>query len=349
MNLSERIARANTLLSPHATPHEGKLGRPFYEPLDDRFPFARDRDRIRETNAFRKLAGKTQVFVAGVSHHYRNRMTHTLEVSDASRNVCSSLGLNEYVAEAIALVHDIGHPPFGHQGEEVLDFLLGQSGEHFNHNLQGFRTVTLLERPYDTIPGLNLNHEVTNGMLKNGLHHPETGEKVTHVLEAKVVDSGDRAAYVGHDTQDGLKGDIFSVEQLSDVPLCGEIIATVGTRARAIRREIFSTLLGDLKQTSYPSMWTDQPVIRMSDAMAAKRDELYAFLKDMMYSHPKVHAKREEGQNTIVKLFHAYKNNPPDGVLALERLTSCSRERAVADFIAGMDDAYLMQEGAKIA
>jgi len=276
-------------------------------------------------------------------------MTHTVRITVESRNVANTLSRNEYLAETIALAHDIGHPPFGHQGEEVLNELLGKTGESFNHNLQGFRIVTQLERPYEDIRGLNLNREVTNGMLKNGLHHPETGETVEHTLEANVVDVCDRIGYIAHDAQDGLKGGIFSVAQLSDVPLCRDVIGAVGTRARAIRRGILDVLLGDLKKTSYESMLGKKPVIRMSDAMAAQRDELYAFLKENMYSHPKVHAKREVGQRMIEKVFHTYTDIPPPEVIDLESFMICSRERAVADYIAGMSDVFLMDEGAKIA
>lgn len=351
MNVFERMSRANELLSPHATPHEGKLGRLYPQPMDDRFPFARDRDRIIETNAFRRMDGKTQVYVDGVSDHFRNRLTHTLEIAGESRNVANSLGLNEHLVEALALAHDIGHPPIGHQGEEILnELLLARAIKGgFNHNLQGYRIVTWLERPYLDIPGLNLNQEVTNGMLKNGLIHPVTQKPVEHGPEAHVVDNCDRAGYVAHDTQDGLKGELFHVDQLADVPLCRDIIREVGREARTIRAGILRVLLSDLKQTSYASMQGPKPVIGMSPAMAAQRDELYAFLKEHMYSHPKVHVRRQEGQAVIKKLFHSYINDPPQAVLDRERMYSCSRERATADYIAGMSDGFLMQEGAKIA
>jgi len=348
MNLSERIERANELLHPRATPHQGKLGRVYPEPIDERFPFERDRARIIETNAFRRMDGKTQVFVDGVSDHYRNRLTHTLEVADTSRGMARALRMNEDLTEAIALVHDIGHPPFGHQGEEVLNDLLREK-KGFNHNLQGYRIVTRIESPYAGREGLNLNQEITEGMLKNGLKHPLTKQTVTHTLEAKIVDACDRVAYVAHDTQDGLSAKLFTTEQLAEVPLAREIMRNVGTTARAVRAGLLRVFLSDMHHVSEATLEGDNPSICMSAAMAAQRDQLYAFLKQHMYGNPLVHAKRQDGQKMITLLYRAYVANPPERVLEMQEKLHCSLERATADYIAGMSDSFLLSEAAKIA
>lgn len=348
MNVRERMSRANELLSPHATPHEGVLGRVFPEELDERFPFERDRDRILETDSFRSMAGKTQVFVKRIAEDYRNRLTHTLEVTAAARGIARALKLNEDLTEAIALVHDIGHPPFGHQGEEVLNELLRAHGG-FNHNVQGYRLVTRIESPYAGKQGLNLNREITNGMLKNGLKDPMTGGTVTHTLEANVVDACDRVAYVAHDAQDGLISGVFAADRLRETALGRDVMERVGTEARAIRAGLLRVLLADMHHASAATLETDAPRITMTDAMAARREELYAFLKANMYGNPMVHAKRKEGQEMIELLFHAYVAHPPEEVLALEQRLHCSRERAAADHIGSMSDYLLLQEAGKIA
>jgi dGTPase len=174
--LADRIAQANALLSPRAVPHEGRLGRGVEEPEDAiRFPFQRDRDRIIHASAFRRLQGKTQVFVSGEDDHVRTRLTHTMEVAQIARDLARALRLNEDLAECIALAHDLGHPPFGHAGEAALDRWMREHGGRFEHNEQSFRVITLLEKHAAAVPGLNLHREVEEGLLKHSARHPISG------------------------------------------------------------------------------------------------------------------------------------------------------------------------------
>ena len=228
--LKDRLAAANTLLAPYAVPHEGVLGRTYPEAPDGtRFPFQRDRDRIIHTQAFRRLKGKTQVFVAGThgstqlttSDHVRTRLTHTMEVAQISRDIARTMGLNEDLAEAVALSHDLGHPPFGHAGEEALDRWMKKHGGSFEHNIQSHRVVTVLAEHSTQFPGLNLHQEILEGILKHRTPHDGgivSGEMVsgewshsrshdltTHhspSLEAQIVNLSDEIAYTGHDCED---------------------------------------------------------------------------------------------------------------------------------------------------
>jgi len=349
MNLSEQMASANGLLAPYATPHQGTLGRPRQEhPNPFEFPFLDDCNRITETNAFKRLGRKTQVYVSNVSDHFHTRLTHTLDVANGSRRVARGLRLNEDHAEASALVHDIGHPPFGHQGEEMLDELVQPFGLHFNHNLHGFRLVEIIE-------GLNLQREITNGMLKNGLTHPVTGERVRHTLEAKVVDVMDRVTYIAHDTRDGLIGTLFTIDQLKDTRLGRDAIelseAWGSAEPKGVRKAIREILIDDLIVTS-ESLLSSQPSlesIRLSDKMTPKREELYAFLKTNMYGNPRVHERREEGQRMIAKVFRHYLAQPPKEVIDRQRRFDCSLQQAIVDYLAGMTDTFLLEQAAQIA
>lgn len=349
MNLSEQMASANGLLAPYATPHQGSLGRPRQEhPNPFEFPFLDDCNRITETNAFKRLSRKTQVYVSNISDHFHTRLTHTLDVANGSRRVARGLRLNEDHAEASALVHDIGHPPFGHQGEEALDELVQPYGMRFNHNLHGYRLV-------ETIESLNLQREITHGMLKNGLNHPVTGEMVDHTLEAKVVDVMDRITYIAHDTRDGLIGELFVLEQLKDTRLGRDAIeraeATGPAEPKRIRTAIREMLIDDLVVTSEGLLQSDPSLssIRLSSDMAPRREELYAFLKENMYRNPRVHERRQEGQRMIRKLFHYYLAHPPKEVTGHQRRLDCSMEQAIVDYMAGMTDTFLLSQAAQIA
>ncbi|HLD71473.1 MAG TPA: dNTP triphosphohydrolase, partial [Candidatus Peribacteraceae bacterium] len=179
-DLKERLAAANSLLAPYAVPHQGLLGRVHKEADDEtRFPFQRDRDRIIHTQAFRRLKGKTQVFVTGDTNfgtdHYRTRLTHTLEVAILSRDMARTLGLNEDLAESVALAHDLGHPPFGHAGEEALDHWMHDYDLHFEHNAQSLRLATILEQHSSQWQGLNLNREILEGLQKHRTPHDQSG------------------------------------------------------------------------------------------------------------------------------------------------------------------------------
>ena len=202
---------------------EGKHPEPEH---DMRTAFQRDRDRIIHTQAFRRLEYKTQVFVNHEGDHYRTRLTHTIEVSQIARSIARALGLNEELAEAVALAHDLGHPPFGHAGEKVLDELMEEHGG-FEHNLQALRIVEVLEKRYPSFPGLNLTWETREGIIKY-LHRYEgsmpTGmtNTISPSLEAQVVDVADEIAYNNHDLDDGLSSRLFDLQDVLDARLWHE-------------------------------------------------------------------------------------------------------------------------------
>ncbi|MBI3618819.1 dNTP triphosphohydrolase [Candidatus Peregrinibacteria bacterium] len=237
------MAEANALLAPYAVPYEGRLGRVTLEPEDrTRFPFQRDRDRIIHTQAFRRLQGKTQVFVAGEGDHYRTRLTHTMEVAQIGRDLARALSLNEDLTECIALAHDLGHPPFAHAGEESLDAWMRGHGLSFEHNEQSLRLVTLLEEHASRIPGLNLNREVLEGLEKHSKHL----EGRSHTLEAQVVNMADEIAYTGHDCDDGLRAGFFSIEDISSLALAKKAMDLIAPRGTALRGGIIHLLVTDL-------------------------------------------------------------------------------------------------------
>ncbi len=353
MNLSERIIQADEKLASYATPHEGKLGRVVPEPDDRyRFAFERDRHRIAETNAYRRMSGKTQVFANGTSDHFRTRLTHTGEVSNVGRTIARVLNLNEDHVEASILVHDIGHPPFGHEGEDTLEMLLQEGYETgFNHNIQGYRLVTAIEHRDPRYKGLNLMREITNGMLKNGLKHPATRQIVEHTLEARVADVADRIAYLAHDIEDGLSSGILKIGKLRESPLADEIIRKVGPDPAMIRAELLRFIPADVIETSAKLLETDHSIeaIRASNDVARGRDELYQVLKKNLYSSEEVQGPRRYGREMIIRLFRQYMKTPPAEVIDLQRRTEEPLHRAVADYIAGMTDSFALRMGMQIA
>jgi dGTPase len=347
---TDRIHQWNSLLAAAAVPFGITLGRMLDEPEDDmRFPFQRDRGRIIHSPAFRRLQGKTQVFVSGEGDHYRTRLTHTMEVAQISRDVARALRLNEDLAECIALAHDLGHPPFGHAGEAALDAWMrtrpdGQAG--FEHNLQSYRIVTLLEPHAAGAPGLNLNREVLFGLLKHAspdqaLLMGTNGFRVT--LEARLVDLADRIAYTGSDVDDGLRAGLFSRADLAALPLAAEAATRSQLRGTYIRGAIIDALVRDV--VDQVSAFVDDPtatadVIRHSPAIARQLADIQSFLREKMYSHPRVVTGTADGQAIIAKLCEQMAASPNSKVLDIQRLTGSSLTDAVKDYVAGMTDAF---------
>ena len=358
-SLPDRIAQANSLLAPYAVPHGTSLGREHQEEEDaTRFPFQRDRDRIIHTQAFRRLKHKTQVFVVGKGDHYRTRLTHTMEVAQISRDMARSLGFNEDLAECIALAHDLGHPPFAHAGEEALREEMERHQLHFEHNLQSLRIVTLLEERSKTYPGLNLNREVLEGLMKHQTTFDtaeDHGLARAPTLEAQMVNLADEIAYTAHDTDDGLRAEVLTMEGLQHVPLFAEALELSSRKKTEVRGSIIHLLVTDVYRETEKRLKREH--VSSLEAVYAAREALASFSEDMqnklrrlreclslgLYQSPAVLKHSAEGQAVIRRLFRAYAASPPEKVLALQRRTGSALPEAIKDYIAGMTDGFALE------
>lgn len=354
-----RLKRAQELLAPYAVPLNGYAGR--VHPDEEhgvRFAFQRDRDRIINAQAFRRLQGKTQVFVSGGDDHFRTRLTHTMEVTQVARNIARTLSLNEDLAECIALAHDLGHPPFGHAGEAALNAWLRDHGLHFEHNEQSYRLVTLLEQHSDRYTGLNLNKEVLAGLLKHTSPHERppaisTPSSPLISLEAYIVNLADEIAYTAHDCEDGIRAKLFSAEDLHHLSLFKEAHEEASRRSTPLRGAIIRLLVKDayamarefiaehaiLKREDLIGL----PAFDFSPAIRSDLRSLRSFLWDNMYSHPDVAMPTERGTQCIRTLCDLYLKNPPYKVLVLQERTKSSLVEAIKDYVAGMTDAFAMK------
>jgi dGTPase len=357
-------------LAPFAQHSGDSRGRLHPEPEHPyRTAFARDRDRILHSRAFRRLEYKTQVFVYHEGDHYRNRLTHTLEGSQIARTLARALRLNEDLSEAIVLAHDLGHTPFGHAGEAVLDRLLDADGG-FDHNRQTLRIVDWLEDRYPAFRGLNLTHETREGVLKHGCHWPHpvpVPERLAQPsLEAQLADHADEIAYLNHDLDDGLRSGLLSPAQLAEAPLWRE--ASEGTRQRLgdVAEPVFHAqvivallngLVTELIEASAARLaasgvasgddvraWP-QPLVGFPPEVEAQRRALKSFLYENLYHHPRVLELSRRAEETLGDLYHAYRADPallPEHVLA--RFAEEGEARAIADYIAGMTDRFALSE-----
>lgn len=358
-------------LAPYAVASAASRGRVVAEdehPL--RTAFQRDRDRIVHSRAFRRLEYKTQVFVHHEGDHYRNRLTHTLEGAQIARTIARALRLNEDLAEAIALAHDLGHPPFGHAGERVLARLLKDEGG-FDHNRQTLRIVDLLEERYPGFRGLNLSYETREGILKHGARfpHPVTlPERVGQTpLEAQAADAADEIAYTNHDLDDGLRSALLEAAPLDEVPLwsearraavdrCGDGAGEPVLRAQTIVA-LVNRLVSDLVEASAARLdgaappdlaavrAAEQRFLRLSPALEKGLRELKEFLYRHLYYHPAVVAMTDEAERVLEELWHAVRAAPdrlPAQVQA--RFAEDGETRAIADYVAGMTDRFAMAE-----
>ncbi|MCF7812423.1 dNTP triphosphohydrolase [Candidatus Gracilibacteria bacterium] len=345
-------------LASYAQRNADSRGREYPEiPDPERLPFQRDRDRIIHTKAFRRLKGKMQVVPPSKGDHFRNRLSHTLEVVQIARDLARNLQLNEDLAEAIALAHDLGHPPFGHSGEETLDSKMKEHGSRFEHNAQSLRIVEVFESRYQDFPGLNLTYEVREGIQKHEtfFDRPEEG-RIIHWphMEAQLVDVSDEIAYLSADLEDGLRGDFFSLEDLSSLDLVHEAITTLEPKERkdrsALIRRIIRHLLLQIVQDTQENIQrfhiqTLQDVQNCSHRIVAfekdffkKFRSLKQFLWDRYYLSPVVRTSAEKGQKIIVELFDYFLSHPdqlPDRFMQEENL-----HRRVCDYIAGMTDEF---------
>lgn len=291
------------------------------EPCRIRTAYQRDRDRIVHSKAFRRMKDKTQVFLAATGDHYRNRLTHTLEVSQAARTIAKALSLNEELTEAIGLGHDLGHTPFGHTGEAALDTALKQvhPGQSFRHYLQSVRVVECLEKNGN---GLNLTRAVRDGIRNHGTAgHPAT-------LEGQVVRLCDKIAYINHDIDDAIRAGILTE---SDLPAI--YTDTLGHTVR----ERLNTLISD---TIYNSR--DRSSICQSEEVAEAMAGLRQYMFDHVYHHPVVKREEQKAQNMLTSLFFRYMDHPelmPEEFLLFLN-QGADRAQVVCDYIAGMTDHY---------
>lgn len=344
-------------LAPYAVPIEGSLGRVYPDPPDEfRNPFQRDRDRIIHSHSFRRLQGKTQVFEAGESDHVRTRLTHTLEVAQISRDMARRLMLNEDLSECIALSHDLGHPPFGHSGEDALDEWMEAHGEHFEHNEQSLRIVTTLEYHSGLYLGLNLSGEVLEGMQKHtDLSFPDETPKM-HSMEAQLVNLCDEIAYTSHDCDDGIRTGIITVKDLTDVPLAKRAHQQSHERGTHLRGTLIRLMAEDLlKETKLrlerEAIKTLRDVERSRDLLVefskelrSELNELRNFLMQKLYLDPRVAGGKAEGKEIVKKLCTAYEQKPDAHILDLQKRTGSSLIIAIKDYVAGMTDAFAREQ-----
>ena len=325
--------------------------------------FQRDRDRIIHSAAFRRMEYKTQVFIPHESDHFRTRLTHTIEVAQISRTLARSLGLNEDLAEAIALVHDLGHTPFGHAGEDILNKLMKNFGG-FNHNRQSLRIVDTLERRYSEHPGLNLSYEVREGIVKHEtkvkINLPEFNPNERPTLEASLVDIADEIAYNAHDIDDGLSSGFITVEELlsqdfmkiigHDEP--GSFVDDDKFRYAIVRRIIDTTVRNVLEQsgrrinefnidTLDAVRGSKSRICGYSEEMQKTVLDIKTFLFQRLYRHPELKKHSNHAAAIIEGLFEKLNKNPehlPESFI--QRIDSEIKELVVADYIAGMTDRF---------
>jgi dGTPase len=375
--MSDAQPYEDVVLAPYAMRSSRSRGRDYAEeehPL--RTAFQRDRDRIIHTTAFRRLEYKTQVFVNHEGDYFRTRLTHTMETAQVARTIARTLRINEDLAEAVALAHDLGHTPFGHAGERTLDSLMADHGG-FEHNGQSLRIVELLERRYPRFPGLNLTWEVREGIVK---HSPPYDKPLAErfaigaapCLEAQIVDYADAIAYNSHDLDDGLKSGLLTLDQLAGVELwrqIGEEIAESWPdlpprilRYQAVRR-LIDIMVTDLIVSTRERLQRGgitsiedvrrarEPLAGFSAALGRKHEELKSFLNENLYRHYRVVRMTVKACRVMRELFEAYMQEPnqlPPHIHARCRDDAESLARVVADYIAGMTDRFVFEEHRKL-
>ncbi len=370
MNRRQDIeAREIAMLATYSAKAAHTRGRAF--PTEEhplRTCFQRDRDRIVHSAAFRRMEYKTQVFLPHEGDHFRTRLTHTIEVAQISRTMARALGLNEDLTEAIALVHDVGHTPFGHAGEDVLNELLSANGG-FNHNRQSLRVVDLIEQRYPEHPGLNLSFEVREGIAKhetkNSIVHSEFDPGLRPTLEASLVDIADEIAYSAHDIDDGLRAELIAIGDLQSLKIWGDgesdLFSGKGAtgnlvddqkRNLLVRRVVDGVVMDVLAQTSAQIdrlRITDLDSVRTcesricgySPVYTERVGELKKFLRSSLYRHPKLASLTDWACQIITTLFARLNRDtsklPPR---YQEMLLTEHQAIVVADYIAGMTDRY---------
>ena len=347
-----------------------------------RSEFQRDRDRVIHSIAFRRLRHKTQVFIAPDGDHFRVRLTHSLEVAQIGRVIARALGLDEDLTEALCLAHDIGHPPFGHAGENALDASLHRHGG-FDHNAQSLRTLMRLESPYCDHDGLNLSWEVLEGLAKHNGPVIAPGWAMREVdaaypldlgqwpsLEAQVAAIADDVAYDNHDIDDGLRAGFLSLDDLLTLEFVADQWRAVEKRfpgaprerqLRELVRSQIGLMVNDILETTRANLAgigsvediraAGRALSGFSEGFAAEERRLKRFMYDRLYLHPEQVATAERARNVVARLYSAYTQDPglmPEGWRETLPAHDPERSRHVADFIAGMTDRYAIDQHAKI-
>ena len=365
-------------LAAYAAAESYSRGRRHPEPAPSyRSEYQRDRDRIIHSTAFRRLMYKTQVFVNHEGDLYRTRLTHSLEVSQIGRSVASALKLNEPLTEAICLAHDLGHTPFGHAGQDMLNACMRDFGG-FEHNLQSLRVVDLLEAKYADFPGLNLMFETREGILKhcskkNARRLGEVGERFLvreqPGLEAQIADIADAVAYNNHDVDDGYRAGLITIEQLEAQPLFGSRYARVVDAYPDLEdrrliyetiRRMIGTVVTDLIETTRANLeglqpesiddvrQAGKPFVAMSTDIFDQHNALKRFLKQHLYTHEKKLEMTREAGRIVRELFEIYSGDasamPAEFAERTADREAADRARVVADYIAGMTDRFAIAE-----
>jgi len=360
-------------LSPYAQRAADSFGRQYPETEHRlRTAYQRDRARVIHSTAFRRLEYKTQVFLNGTGDHLRTRLTHTMEVASISRVMARALGLNEDLAETIALAHDLGHSPFGHTGEKRLNELMKDAGG-FDHNRQSLRVVELLESKYPGMPGLNLTSEVREGLGKHQCEFvrrdPRSGVEAVFPspsLEAQIADMADEIAYYSHDLDDGLDYGLLEQAGLERIDLWSRCADQVkkerpgfggGAFCRQVIRNLIDLEVEDVVETTAARIEEagvrsvdevracGHPLAGYSDALRGENDQLRSYLYQNLYFHPMVAEPNCHGGELIEKLF-GYLIGHPDamGSASVARIEGEGLERTVCDYISGMTDRFLISE-----
>jgi len=368
------------VLAPFAMKSKDSSGRQYTESVHEtRTCYQRDRDRIVHSEAFRKLEYKTQVFVIFEGDYYRTRLTHTIEVAQIARTIGRNLRLNEDLIEAIALAHDLGHPPFGHAGEEALSKIMIEAGfKGFNHNKRSFEIVTRFEKRYPDFNGLNLSREVLVGILKHQTPFDIPGMeneffKECPTLEAQVVDIADSLAYLNHDIDDGLTSGCITGDDLVESDLWCRVFKKISTALKhqerdmlkyQIVKELIDMQVKDLLHTSDQRVQeagfkssTDvkkckKTIIGFSPAMAKERNRLQGLLNTKLYHHPRVERMTAKARRIIEDMFFVYKEKPtqlPYSIYERKKKYSKKAEyEIICNYIAGMTDRFALDEHKKL-
>lgn len=322
MNIREKQEKwEKEYLSPYASLSQNSLGRDREESQCDIRPmYQRDRDRILHSKSFRRMKHKTQVFLAPAGDHYRTRLTHTLEVAQIARTIARSLRMNEDLTEAIALGHDLGHTPFGHAGEDILDKLHPNG---FKHYYQSVRVVDLLEK---NCQGLNLTKEVRDGIMNHST------SRMPMTMEGKIVRFSDKIAYINHDIDDAVRAHIISEESLPE--------RYTGVLGHSSKERLNSLIHGIIRESM------DQPDIRMPEAVEKAMLGLRSYMFEHVYTNPIAKGQEKKAQNMLEVLYHHFMKNfheLPEEYVRLVTERGEMKESVVCDYIAGMTDQYSIQ------
>jgi dGTPase len=361
-------------------PDDPLADRVYPAPLrSSRTPFQRDRERIVQARAFRRLAGKTQVFTSRASDHFRSRLTHTIEVAQIARAAATSLGLNEDLAETLALVHDIGHPPFGHAGERALDRCLSRHGRHFDHNVHALRIVEHFEQRYAAHRGLNLTLGVREGIIKHSRdytseQHPELANYLLDQrppLEAQLIDLADEIAYLTADLDDGVESGLLEIGHIRDnVDILGRCYRRVENEHAGVDQKFLfyealqlmqNILTDDLIETTgrntraigaesladvrrHPTR-----LALFSPQVEAERLQEKRYLYDTLYTCGPLEREHDKAEEVVTALFDHWISDPEElPVSHFEEVENEGLARVVADYIAGMTDSFILHQYAQI-